>query len=173
MSRDSIPGSWQKWNRVYLPVVTHTITHRSSNTMRQYLTTMPARLSSGWSLRTILTRDFSIIPTARSIGTFIRPVPLNQLPETALEPLEPAPSPSSTTTNTTADPIQHLIALRESNELPPNIRIQDWVDDRKRWQGISKDERDGKREKGGRGTGRPFGKGKWIIKGLRDLLQER
>jgi hypothetical protein len=71
------------------------------------------------------------------------------------------------------DPITHLLALKDANELPPNIRLQNWVDDRKRWEKVSKDERDGVRGKGGRGTGRPFGKGRWIKKGLRDLLKEQ
>lgn len=50
-----------------------------------------------------------------------------------IRPLTAAPDPNPLTRNPT--PSDRLFSL-PPEKLPPNIRVQDWVDDRNHWRGV-------------------------------------
>ncbi|WWD18326.1 hypothetical protein CI109_102776 [Kwoniella shandongensis] len=80
----------------------------------------------------------------------VRPLVANPL----VNPLRQSPTPSD-----------HLLA--KASELPPNLRVQDWVDGRGRWQGISQRERLGGKKGPNFGVereGRRWGGLKWALR---------
>jgi hypothetical protein len=91
----------------------------------------------------------------------IRPVSIRHIPTSLIRPLQGVPS-SASLYRRRPEPAKALLAL--GSDLPPNIRVQDWIhDDRQRWSGISRADRDGVYDKRTK---------RWVRKGLKTLLRE-
>ena len=85
-----------------------------------------------------------------------------------IHPLTPNPLPPKPT------PSDHLLSL-PAHRLPPNIRVQEWVDDRAHWSGVSTVERLGGKRTKDSGKVSRIGAGREARKlgGLKWALRER
>lgn len=100
---------------------------------------------------------------------------LSALPPTLthyIRPLRPPPEPNPLKRNPT--PTDILLSL-PPGRLPPNVRIQEWIDDRQRWNGVGTVDRlGGRRKKDGSGLAKSErGREARKLGGLKWALRER
>ena len=104
-----------------------------------------------------------------------RYISLSSLPQAfnhCIRPLQPPPDPNPLVRY--PNPSQHLLALPPGS-LPPNLRVQEWVDDKRHWEGVGQVDRLGGRKTKDDGKTWRVGKGREARKlgGLKWALRER